>query len=132
VNPDVIIRDERPLLRAMTGGDTTGIFINCYGDTTNKRHLVHTDFFAVKVSEVEGSPALTKTAKTAEDQWTNVVRGPIINKGKAIWLKESQPRKGMCRAAQWRPMEGAAVVHHHLGEHAPLVNDTCTVPYARN
>ncbi len=127
VNPDVIIGDENPLLRAMTGGDNNaaGVFVNCLSNPTNKRHLVHTDFFAVKVSAVAGSHSLARTARTAEDQWTNVVRGPIIDKGRAVWLEGSRPKKMVCRSAQGRSMEGALVVHIHM----PLENETCTVPF---
>ena len=129
VNPDVIIRNDTYMLDIMQNDpNATAILINC-ANLNPQNPQVHTDFFAIKPGALAPNTFINSTIGNAEYSFTNDIGADILNKGNHRWIKNSEPKRGICRAGYYRKEDERDVTHSHVGEDKLLTNFTCPIPF---
>jgi len=132
VNPDVIIRNDTYMLDIMQNDpNATAILIDCanLNPQNPQNPKVHTDFFAIKPGALAPNTFLNSTIGNAEYSFTNDIGADILNKGNHRWIKNSEPKEGICRAGCYRKEDERDVTHSHVGEDTLLTNFTCPIPF---
>lgn len=111
VNPDVIIRDDKWILKTLDNTNIDGIFADCIDKGCTTSHCVqnhpHADFFALRTSALK-KMSFANIQKCAECIFFEETR-PIINGGKDAWLIDSGPHTGECRVRGTH----SPVIHEH-------------------
>lgn len=101
------------------------LLINC-NDPKDTKHLVHTDFFAVRPEVFHLEDVMrnfTRPNTSAEHIFTTWIKDTLLDQ-KHAWVPNADPASHhFCRAGQGREYFDTAVVHEHR-----LHPDICTVP----
>jgi len=127
LNPDVIIRNDTWMLDTMLNDpEASGLFIDCWQeDPEHKEHKLHTDFFALRVSDLPSDAFLKPRNQNAEMAFTMDVQ-TILDGNRHRWVPGAAPKSNVCRAGWKRELGMADVTHFH---HEWDLNRTCPIPF---
>lgn len=119
LNPDVIIRNETPILNyILNDPGAAAILVDCweYRRKTNPilPKLIHTDFFALKTGVLSKDIFKKKFGLyNAEATFTMQIENEILKTGRHRWLESSTPLSGNCRVGDRRNLDSVPVTHFH-------------------